>query len=78
MNRTAKNAPLIKALVTEKIMPKRTNIFQHLVKLLHDRLDDKYVVNESIMLLHKLTRKKREVDIVLKYKLGMYNVIVSI
>jgi len=65
-------------LAIEKLMPKRTNIFQRLVKLLHDRLDANWVVNESEMLIHRLTGEEREVDIVLKYKLGTYDVIVSI
>lgn len=59
-------------------MPKRSNIFQRLVKLLHERLDENWVVSESEMLIHRLTNKEREVDIVLKYKLGSHDVIVSI
>ena len=46
-------------------MPKRTNIFQRLVKLLHDRLDANWVVNESEMLVHRLTGEEREVDILM-------------
>lgn len=59
-------------------MPKRSNIFQRLVKLLHDRLDENWVVNESEMLCNRLTGEEREVDIVLRNKLGAYGVIVSI
>ena len=59
-------------------MPKRTNIFQRLVKLLHDRLDENWEVNESEMLCNRLTGEDREVDIVLRYKLGMHKIIVSI
>lgn len=59
-------------------MPKRSNIFQRLVKLLHERLDENWVVSESEMLTHRLTDEEREVDIVLKYKLGNHDVIVSI
>ncbi len=59
-------------------MPKRTNIFQRLVKLLHDRLDKNWEVNESEMLCNRLTGKDREVDIVLKYRLGTHKLIVSI
>ena len=59
-------------------MPKRTNIFQRLVKLLHDRLDENWEVNESEMLRNRLTGEDREVDIVLKYKLGPHDIIVSI
>jgi hypothetical protein len=59
-------------------MPKRSYIFQRLVKLLHDRLDEKWVVNESEFLCNRLTGEEREVDIVLRYKLGTHEVIVSI
>jgi len=59
-------------------MPKRTNIFQRLVKLLHDRLDENWEVKESEMLCNRLTGEDREVDIVLKYKLGPHEIIVSI
>jgi hypothetical protein len=59
-------------------MPKRSNIFQRLVKLLHEKLDENWVVSESEMLTHRLTNEEREVDIVLKYKLGNHDVIVSI
>ena len=59
-------------------MPKRSNTFQRLVKLLHERIDTKWEVCESEMLPHSLTGELREVDIVLKYKLGQHQVIVSI
>lgn len=59
-------------------MPKRSNIFQRLVKLLYDRLDENWVVNESEMLCNRLTGEDREVDIVLRYKLGAHEVVVSI
>ncbi len=59
-------------------MPKRTNIFQRLVKLLHDRLDENWEVNESVMFCNRLTGEEREVDIVLKYQLGAHDIIVSI
>ena len=59
-------------------MPKRSNHFQRLVALLHERLDKNWVVNESEMLDHTLTGEDREVDIVCKSKLGEHEVIVSI
>ncbi|WP_287126703.1 hypothetical protein [Desulfobacter sp.] len=59
-------------------MPKRSNHFQRLVALLHERLDKNWVVNESEMLVHTLTGEEREVDIVCKSKLGEHEVIVSI
>lgn len=63
-------------------MPKRTNTFQRLVKLLHERLvDETWEVNESEMLVHSLNGEEREVDIVLRYKpkIGNYEpVLISI
>jgi hypothetical protein len=46
--------------------------------LLHDKLNDQWDVHESEMLRHRLTGEEREVDIVLKYKLGPHDIIVSI
>jgi hypothetical protein len=59
-------------------MPKRSNIFQRLVKLLHERLDSNWVVTESEMLTHRLTNEEREVDIVLRYRLGPYTLLFSV
>jgi hypothetical protein len=63
-------------------MPKRTNTFQRLVKLIHERLvDQNWEVTESEMLVHSLNGEKREVDIVLRYKpkIGNYDpILISI
>lgn len=59
-------------------MPKRSNHFQRLVALLHERLDENWSVTESEMLVHSLTGDEREVDIVCKNKLGEHEIIVSI
>jgi len=59
-------------------MPKRSNLFQRLVKLLHDRIDKNWIVTESKMLTHRLTGEEREVDIVLESNLGAHSLIVSI
>lgn len=59
-------------------MPKRSNIFQRLVKLLHERLDSNWVVMESEMLVHRLTNEEREVDIVLRYNLGSHSLLFSV
>lgn len=48
------------------------------MKLLHERIDTRWKVCESEMLTHSLTGDEREVDIVLKYKLGQHQVLVSI
>lgn len=59
-------------------MPKRSNIFQRLVLLLHERLDKRWKVSESEMLINSLTSEEREVDIVCRSKLGEHEIIVSI
>lgn len=59
-------------------MPKRSNHFQRLVALLHERLDKNWTVTESEMLAHSLTGEDREVDIVCRSKLGEHEIIVSV
>jgi len=59
-------------------MPKRSNIFQRLVKLLHERLDRNWVVTESEMLVHRLTNEEREVDVVLRYSLGSHQLLFAV
>ena len=59
-------------------MPQRSNHFQRLVKLLHDRLDERWEVKESEFLNNRITGEKREVDIVLRYGLGLHKILVSI
>lgn len=59
-------------------MPKRSNQFQRLVALLHERLDKNWFVTESEMLTHNLTGEEREVDIVCRSKLGEHEVLISI
>ncbi len=59
-------------------MPKRSNQFQRLVTLLHERLDKNWTVVESEMLIHTLSGEEREVDIVCRSKLGDHEIIVSI
>lgn len=46
-------------------MPKRTNAFQRLVTLLHMTLDGHTNVEESAMMLDKVTGEKREIDILI-------------
>jgi hypothetical protein len=48
-------------------VPKRTNLFQQVVAIIHEHLaGDGVVVEESAMLTNRLTGKKREVDVVLR------------
>ncbi len=59
-------------------MPARTNPFQQLVKILHDRLDSSAEVTESAMLTDRLTGQPVEVDIVVRHEVSGYPVVVSI
>lgn len=60
------------------IMPKRSNLFQRLVALLHENIDKNWTVIESEMLTNTLTGEAREVDIVCRSTLGKTEVIISI
>ncbi len=59
-------------------MPKRSNSFQRLVRLLHERLDDSWTVTESMMFSDSFTAEKREVDIVLESCIGAHKIVLSI
>lgn len=59
-------------------MPKRSNSFQRLVTILHERLDSSWNVTESKMFQDSLTGEEREVDIVLESNLGSHKIVLSI
>lgn len=59
-------------------MPKRSNLFQRLVKLLHERLDCTWQVTESKIFKDSLNGEDREVDIVLESTVGSHSIILSI
>lgn len=59
-------------------MPKRSNIFQRVVALLHENLDDNWEVKESEMLTNTLTGEEREVDVVCRSVFGEHELIISI
>lgn len=59
-------------------MPKRSNLFQRLITILHERLDSSWNVTESKMFLDSLTGEEREVDIVLESNLGSHKIVLSI
>lgn len=59
-------------------MPKRSNSFQRLIKLLHERLDKSWRVTESRMFEDSLTGEGREVDIVLESVVGAHTIIISV
>jgi len=59
-------------------MPKRSNKFQKLITAIHGCIANDVSVEESAFLVDRETGEKREVDIVLKSKLGDYPVVLSV
>src|SRR4030042_6889310 len=59
-------------------MPKRSNKFQKLITAIHGCSANGVSVEESAFLVDRETGEKREVDIVLKSKLGDYPVVLSV
>ncbi|MEV0355036.1 restriction endonuclease [Nocardia sp. NPDC050697] len=59
-------------------MPKRTNLFQQVVTVIHEHLADGVTVEESAMLTNRRTGRKREVDVVLRSKSGGYEFLIGI
>lgn len=59
-------------------MPKRTNSFQRVIKLVHDQVSTSAVVTESKMLVNALTGAASEVDIVIETITPPYVVMISI
>ena len=59
-------------------MPKRSNDFQRLVYLVRVNLAEGAKVTESKMMRDRLTKRYREVDVVIEGKVGSHPVIVSV
>lgn len=59
-------------------MPKRSNTFQRLALLIHERLGDNWKVEESYMFTDLVTGEKREVDIVAQATVATYPIFLSI
>lgn len=59
-------------------MPKRSNTFQRLALLVHERLGDSWKVEESRMFTDFVTGERREVDIVAQATVGTYPIYLSI
>lgn len=59
-------------------MPQRTNAFQRIVTLLHASLAGKATVVESEMLTDKVTKEKREVDVLITTNAANYKVVIGI
>ena len=59
-------------------MPKRSNTFQRLALLVHERLGEGWKVDESHMFTDLVTGEQREVDIVAETIVGTYPIFLSI
>ncbi len=59
-------------------MPKRSNTFQRLALLVHERLGEGWKVEESHMFTDLVTGEQREVDIVAQTMVGTYPIFLSI
>lgn len=59
-------------------MPKRSNTFQRLALVIHERLGDGWKVEESHMFTDYVTGEQREVDIVAQTMAGTYPIFLSI
>ena len=59
-------------------VPKRTNLFQEVVAIIHAHMAGDAMVEESSYLPHIDTGQQREVDVVIRSKVAEYEVIVSV
>ena len=59
-------------------MPKRSNTFQRLALLVHERLGEGWNVEESHLFTDLVTGERREVDIVARTMVGTYPIFLSI
>lgn len=59
-------------------MPKRTNIFQELVAIIHSRLGSGWTVSESMLLPDGITGEPREVDVVARATVAGYDIYISV
>lgn len=59
-------------------MPKRSNLFQEVVAIIHRHMAGDASVEESAMLVDRRTGQEREVDVTITQTVGAYEVIVSV
>lgn len=59
-------------------VPKRTNVFQEVVAIIHEHMAGEANVEESALLPHRVTGTAREVDVVIRSKVAGHEVIVSV
>lgn len=59
-------------------MPKRTNLFQEVVEIIHRHMAGDLPVESPAMLRHKVTGKNREVDVVIRSNVAGQEVVVAV
>ena len=59
-------------------MPRRTNLFQDVVAIIHRHMAGDARVEESALLSHQLTGADREVDVVISSRVAGHDVVVSV
>jgi hypothetical protein len=78
------DSPVRPAEVNERLpgygfcMPRRTNIFQEIVAIIHEHMAGDARVEESAMLINRATGRKREVDVVIRSQVAGYDLIVAV
>lgn len=70
--------PLRKTRLYDRQMPKRTNQFQRLAATIHAKLTKGWVVEESAMLMDRVTGALREVDVVARATVMTYEMLLCI
>jgi hypothetical protein len=59
-------------------MPRRTNVFQEVVAIIHEHMAVGATVEESAMLVNRATKRRREVDVVIRGKQATHDVVVGV
>jgi hypothetical protein len=59
-------------------MPRRTNVFQEVVAIIHEHMAEGATVEESAMLVNRATGHKREVDVVIRTNAATQEVVIGI
>jgi hypothetical protein len=59
-------------------VPKRTNVFQEVVAIIHEHMAGEAYVEESGLLPHRVTGTMREVDVVIRSQVARHEVIISV
>jgi hypothetical protein len=59
-------------------VPKRTNLFQEVVEIIHEHMAGDATVEPSAMLRNKRTGYEREVDVVLRSRSAGYEIVISV